>query len=288
MNTMTKKTITDELAWKFVQEFNWPKNYDKYARLKYKFLVNHADYVESFRLWCVNKVADLYRVVDEWEKKCYTFSTSDDGVNDLLWHILGMGKVQYFKHLKNPELIVKRSYAYQYRESFSYAVPSQSDQNDLITPQKYVDWAVKAFRQWSEPTTLQTWININEDGGAEDLDYDLAICARVASGNFKVTTEEKVKTRDHASKYGMWRVANLVNDLLEVDGFLTDTPVKTSNLIFVKNSRKEMVNALNEHWEKIMPTQSQWKYILKNGFVPFHRRESVELKKSLKKLNAVA
>ena len=282
------KTITEALFWKFVGEFNWPKNFNDYDKIKYKFLTDYPEFAEAFRNMCVSKVSDLYDAVKKWEDDgVNNVDVSDDGLSDLLWHIVGMGKTQFEKHLKTPALIAKRATNSGYKESFCYAVPGLLDLDDL-KPQKYIDWAVKAFKEFSAERTQRVWIDEDEKNGMNDLAYNKAICIRIAQGDFKVTQAERDKTKKHANKYGSWYVSNLVSDLLNVGEFLSDEPFKAVVLEDTTFDRMHAIKTLEAYWLNNLPSGAQWRYILKNGFVTFHNRDNKDLQKSLKKLVAKA
>ena len=56
----------------------------------------------------------------------------DDSYEDLRAHIIGMGRKEFQKVMRNPELAYDRAVDGKYTESFSYAIPSRSDYQKKI------------------------------------------------------------------------------------------------------------------------------------------------------------
>jgi len=64
----------------------------------------------------------------------------DDSFSDLLAHVIGLGRGEYERVLANPQLAQARVDAYDFEESFAYALPFESSYESL-KPAKYLRWA---------------------------------------------------------------------------------------------------------------------------------------------------
>lgn len=99
----------------------------------------------------------------------------DDGYNDLLHHIIGLGKKEYEKTLDDPMLAIKRGQEYRYDESFAYCIPSGPDV-EMISKGLYI----KRARQIVENLTALKQSPFGKD--FDDLEPLLQLAMRVVSG----------------------------------------------------------------------------------------------------------
>lgn len=67
----------------------------------------------------------LYNFVTLYEKQNdVSCDCGDDSFDDLLSHIIGMGRNEYNNSLDNPGLVIDRAHKYNFTESFAYALPT--------------------------------------------------------------------------------------------------------------------------------------------------------------------
>lgn len=70
----------------------------------------------------------LHDVLDDWaEQTGAEFETGDDGFDDLVCHIIGLGREEYETVLDDPAVALRRAEAGDYRESFRYLAPQPDD-----------------------------------------------------------------------------------------------------------------------------------------------------------------
>lgn len=71
---------------------------------------------------------ELYLKIRKWSQETgKNIYLPEDHFNDLLDHIIGLGKDEYERTLENPELAYIRSEKANYVESFSYCIPWKGD-----------------------------------------------------------------------------------------------------------------------------------------------------------------
>jgi hypothetical protein len=114
------------MSWNAIKKLGWKRNkYDDEkcaVTLKQFPVIDQQDTAAFFR----ERVADLYGAIKKWEEKNPRLSIgSDDGLSDVLSHIVGLGESEFNQCIKNPLLIEARynskyGSAAGYTESFSY------------------------------------------------------------------------------------------------------------------------------------------------------------------------
>lgn len=108
-----------------------------------------------------------------------------DSYDDLLAHIVGMGRKEYNAVLKKPELGVKRYQEGKYRESFSYALPHKSDfESQKID--KYIEWANKILKAFTLVSKIQP----------TDLPQRVAVKIKVPAQVVITAMKAFIKTQD--------------------------------------------------------------------------------------------
>jgi len=121
MNKFELVGMSEDSFWKMVKVANWPT--DRYEKVKIRYLkLMNRETCHNFR----NTVDNAYIFLDEAVGKSVS-GTGDDGYSDLLSHIIGLGKKEFYRNIKNPKLAQKRVDASNYRESFSYCIPYDTD-----------------------------------------------------------------------------------------------------------------------------------------------------------------
>jgi len=114
--------------WKEVEQMGWGKTSLNYEALALEF---HAKWgkrkMQAVRRFVSTKVSDLYTRIKEWEKKndIVLAIYSDDGFNDVCYHIVGLGEKAFNKAMAIPKLVEARyNSTYEskggYTESFAY------------------------------------------------------------------------------------------------------------------------------------------------------------------------
>ena len=156
---MKKNDSIDETTfWSLVEAANWKSdhNYDRIKiglirQLTPSAIDQFQDLFQKFN----NKLA---KAVDNYcDQNNKTTGCSDDPYSDLIAHVVGLGKEEYEQSLKNPELVVARAKKGDYKESFSYSIPSKEDLQYM--PKSYY---MEKARQYLEDENLAAAIKLPE------------------------------------------------------------------------------------------------------------------------------
>jgi len=113
--------MDEKKFWGLVELADWPNKGYKNPKMVYRKLLSE----EESKIFH-SAVSEAYCQLDEVATDM-DLGVGDDSYCDLLHHIIGLGKAQFEKHLKNPKLIVKRADNSEYEESFTYCLPYDSD-----------------------------------------------------------------------------------------------------------------------------------------------------------------
>jgi hypothetical protein len=115
--------MKDAQGWKLISEIGWGHKSTDYKALGRKWFKKLGKAkMKALRAFAGAKVSKLYEAVGEYERelKRNLEIGSDDGMNDLAWHVIGMGEKEFNLNLKNPTLLEDRYKNGGYKESFSY------------------------------------------------------------------------------------------------------------------------------------------------------------------------
>lgn len=111
--------------WKEIEQMGWGRTSHNYEALSREY---HAKWgkrkMQAVRRFVDKQVRAFYTRIKEWEKEHDRVLAiySDDGLNDVTYHIVGLGKKAFKAAMDNPVLVERRYYSrYGYTESFAYA-----------------------------------------------------------------------------------------------------------------------------------------------------------------------
>lgn len=110
-------------AWKLIKEIGWETKSTNTTELAKKYFAKWGKEKMNQLGGICNTFRDqLYYVIEEYEEVHGERMNvqSDDTLSDTLWHIIGLGKTEFDKTIKNPKLVEKRAQSGKYVESFSY------------------------------------------------------------------------------------------------------------------------------------------------------------------------
>ena len=169
-----KYEMTEKRFWQLVGEANWPEN--GYDRPKLAYLMS-LKAKEGKELTAI--VSELWNTLDTFIAGRYDgLCVGDDSYSDLLFHIIGLGKEQFYAHLLSYTLIKNRANKGHmsndgYKESFGYAIPYCGEWDDIPASIKEVQdtmtsreiiLAKKAKKsKLGKDKTLITYTNIIEN-----------------------------------------------------------------------------------------------------------------------------
>ena len=113
--------MTDKECWKAIFELYWAIDCD-YKRCQdivfNKWTPAKRKFVERF---VFNRRNDLYKAIKNFEKSCRVLNIgSDDGLSDVIYHIIGLGEYWFNLSMKEPIQLEYRYTSDQYKESFAY------------------------------------------------------------------------------------------------------------------------------------------------------------------------
>lgn len=119
--------------WDSIEPLGWGTKTTKYDELRMALLKKWTpEQAEEMRDVFNSLRGPLYaRCFDEVE------GCGDDSYDDLLAHIIGMGREEYARNMEDPSLANKRVQKRQFKESFSYALPLKHDY-EMLEPAFYV------------------------------------------------------------------------------------------------------------------------------------------------------
>lgn len=128
--------MSESEFWKITEPYGWGTKTKDYKAIEKDLLRKLSpDEAEDLRDAFDKLKSKLYKALDKVVE-----GLGDDGFDDLLSHIVGMGKREYDATLKNPERGAARANKYDFSESFAYALPHKSDYERLNVT-KYITWA---------------------------------------------------------------------------------------------------------------------------------------------------
>lgn len=137
--------------WKLIEPYGWGRKTIDYKPIK-KSLLGKVPQDEAQALSdAFGKLkGSLAKAVSKWERENdKQLPVSDDGFDDLLSHIIGMGKREYEAALKDPAKVFERANKGDYKESFAYALPYKTDYASLSIS-KYLSWAKKIIGEYNQ------------------------------------------------------------------------------------------------------------------------------------------
>lgn len=114
--------------WAIIEGLGWGRRTTNHKAIQ-KDLMSRLSpqQADKMRRLLDKKTSQLARSITLWEKENETLPVGDDSYSDLLAHIVGMGRKEFEKTLRNPELAYERALKDDFKESFSYAVPDAAD-----------------------------------------------------------------------------------------------------------------------------------------------------------------
>ena len=212
-----KTTMTRDEFWAEVARIGWGTKTTDHRAVKIAQLRKGEAHCDGMREHFKEVDSALYRETD---------MGGGDSADDCRRHIVGLGKAEYDKVMAKPHLAEKRYKSGDYRESFAYCIPYDSDFEDL-KPDRYVEWAARNVEELGEHVDavraadhelgikILTLIEIHrliEAGNIEDA------LEREAEARHLVEVVKKdwgalIKGLGGSFRWNEWGVLNLFSDL---------------------------------------------------------------------------
>jgi hypothetical protein len=131
-----KASMSEGEFWDLIEPYGWGTRTTDYKKIEKDLLRKLTpDQAEAMQEVYGKLSGKLYKALDRVVE-----GLGDDGFGDLIAHIIGMGRREYSAVLRDPELGAERARNYDFTESFSYALPSKYDYENLNVS-KYLKWA---------------------------------------------------------------------------------------------------------------------------------------------------
>jgi hypothetical protein len=131
--------------WELIDEIGWgtrTTDYNTVAKTLYDAFTETG--VNKLRCFVNERVRDLYDKIGLFEKTTGVDLDicSDDGLSDLLYHTVGLGKASFDRRMSNPKQLEEDYKKIMYTESFAYCfqkpepVLPSTPPVDCITPKR--------------------------------------------------------------------------------------------------------------------------------------------------------
>jgi hypothetical protein len=119
--------MTEDRFWELVAEVEWPNMGYYEAKIHYLKTLTEQE-CKDLR----DMAGELWNVVDHFIGDRNPAGGGDDSHSDLCYHIIGLGKEQFYAHMSDYNLLDARGDApYDspdgYKESFGYCLPYEED-----------------------------------------------------------------------------------------------------------------------------------------------------------------
>lgn len=142
--------MSESEFWKIVDDMGWGKSYDYKAMQKKLLRSMTPEEIDEFHDMFEKLRGKVDRAVIEYRNEHDPGAyVSGDGFGDLTAHIIGLGKREYDAVMRDPSKGWKRYQDGDYRESFSYAVPSSFDVERMGIG-KYQAWAKEMVKEYKD------------------------------------------------------------------------------------------------------------------------------------------
>lgn len=195
-----KYKMTEARFWQLVGLANWPHDGYDGPNAMYLTAMSKDEGIE-FR----NLVDEAKNVVNEAiGPERNPAQGGDDSHSDFCFHIVGLGKDQFYAHLNDYSLMEARGKARDYRESFGYAVPYKGDweENDGETKEyshEDIDAILDGKKKDENVLDYATVIDHISDCLQEaDEDFVAHIYNQVCSGNIEEAGDGNWKVIENA------------------------------------------------------------------------------------------
>lgn len=124
---MTKKNKNQRQArgasymWKRIARMNWEASHD-YDRIGREIFSKWTrSQIKTTKEFVGERVNELYAAMKRWEQDHRPMDIgSNDGLSDVLYHVVGLGEQEFKKTMEDPTLLESRYNEGQYKESFAY------------------------------------------------------------------------------------------------------------------------------------------------------------------------
>ena len=128
----TGLSLDETTFWAYTRLVDWRdkcqnKNKTDMAKVVFFLLLPNEDDMNAYRARYAIIRKNLEKAISAWEEDNDQLPVSDDGFDDLLNHIIGLGEEEYRKNVENPKLAFDRADHRDYVESFAYCIPYPGD-----------------------------------------------------------------------------------------------------------------------------------------------------------------
>lgn len=187
-----KHDMVEARYWQLVAMANWPNlGYDKPKREYLEQLTPEEG--KKFR-----KVTDsLWNVLDKFIGDRNPAQGGDDAHSDFCYHIIGLGKQEFYANLENYALMESRGDRFDYKESFGYAIPYIVEWDDIAGTLEEMGEQTDEDEDESDVIRISDVIdNIAECLINADGDFIAEIYNKVCSDKIEYKGNDEWKTKE--------------------------------------------------------------------------------------------
>lgn len=239
--------------WHLVDEINWSDNCKNrgYEKIKLHMMKNleHEWVKEASFIRCAlyNEISEC---INRWEDDYGQIEVSDDGLSDLINHIIGLGKKEFDRCMKNPALAKRRADRCDFVESFSYCFPHDNEY-EKFQVDHYQEYAKNYSSEFEELLNKPAFHLIKDK-----IQYIIDTLTLISEGRLKEALKREYETditqvairkycdQNHISYGFHYGIENLFHDMKLFEPW--KPPSNT-----VSDKEKTSDDELNKLWNKI-------------------------------------
>jgi hypothetical protein len=205
--------------WSLVKDCRWSEDYS-YPRIK-KFLMKTLtkEEVAQFSAYFSKVNDEVYKIMDAHDKylkktEGHGYGLGDDSFGDLCSEVIGRGESFFNSVKKDPAIAATMARNRDYRESFSYGIPWESDYRYLEA-----DYYIKRVENELEQINEEKWSKYNNEINDTISKYKTILEEAVDKKDFSVILNYRNELQTLSSfikKEAEWNnfggVNNAIND----------------------------------------------------------------------------
>ena len=198
---LESQSMTEDRFWELVTRTNWPhEGYDR-PKLRYLQTLKPKE-GKQFRA----VVDKLWAVLDRFVGDRNPAGGGDDSHSDLMYHIIGIGKDEFYACLKSYKKMEAKGHwkpnnKEGYVESFGYAVPYKDEWDD---PEKEIECLMESIERRNAPDKIEidtldiqmVLDNISETLSEADGDFVAEIYNKVCSEQVEYDGDDGWKIKE--------------------------------------------------------------------------------------------
>jgi hypothetical protein len=180
--------------WDLVKLADWPNKDSARVKIMYRKMLS-KEQCKNF-----SGIVDIaYGILDN--ELCNhpeisdNLGVGDDGYGDLLHHIIGLGKKDFYKYANNLKLVEKLAHSRKYEESFAYCIPYDDDyeKNNMYTIENVIKTAKEAVKEINMFDEMDTWDEEGHRVWLKEIHNDLSNICLIIKAFLRSPTQDALK-----------------------------------------------------------------------------------------------